>query len=74
MATETTSPAAANPTETVTKVSRPDEEAFQKDLAKLQKEHDDALSRFVREDHLPLLSINLSLSLLLYLHNPSVQN
>lgn len=46
MATETTSPAAANPTETVTKVSRPDEEAFQKDLAKLQKEHDDALSRF----------------------------
>ena len=66
MATEATSPATANTTETVTKVSRPDEEAFQKDLAKLQKEHDDALSRFVCADHFPLPLIHVSLSLRLY--------
>ncbi|KAH6856788.1 hypothetical protein B0I37DRAFT_368347 [Chaetomium sp. MPI-CAGE-AT-0009] len=46
MATEATSPAPANTTETITKVSRPDEEAYKKQLAKLQKEHDDALSRY----------------------------
>lgn len=72
MATETASPAAANTnttaTETVTKVSRPDEEAYKKDLAKLQKEHDDALGRFVCADHPHLPLISFSLHLLLYSH------
>lgn len=46
MATDSATPSAAAPAVT-TKVSRPDEEAYQKTLAKLQKEHDEALARYV---------------------------
>ncbi|KAL2200367.1 hypothetical protein P885DRAFT_28101 [Corynascus similis CBS 632.67] len=45
MATDSATPSAAAPAVT-TKVSRPDEEAYQKTLAKLQKEHDEALARY----------------------------
>lgn len=43
-----TGSATPSPAPAVTpKVHRPDEEAYQKTLAKLQKEHDEALARYV---------------------------
>jgi hypothetical protein len=47
MATESTTPAAAAAVP-ATKPVRPDEEQFKKDLAKLEKEHKEALDRYVR--------------------------
>jgi len=45
MATETTAPSSAAPA-VPTKINRPDEEAYQKTLAKLQKEHDEEFARY----------------------------
>jgi Asp-tRNA(Asn)/Glu-tRNA(Gln) amidotransferase C subunit len=47
MATESTTPAAAASVP-ATKPVRPDEEQFKKDLAKLEKEHKEALDKYVR--------------------------
>ncbi|KAH6635538.1 hypothetical protein B0J18DRAFT_50261 [Chaetomium sp. MPI-SDFR-AT-0129] len=46
MATESTSPAPEATASVPAKVARPDEEAYQKELAKLQKAHEEALGKF----------------------------
>ncbi|AEO55457.1 hypothetical protein MYCTH_2299316 [Thermothelomyces thermophilus ATCC 42464] len=51
MATDSATPSPAAPAVTTPKVPRPDEEAYQKTLAKLQKEHDEALARYVSAAH-----------------------
>jgi ribosomal protein L12E/L44/L45/RPP1/RPP2 len=51
MATDSTAPASAAASAapaTATKPVKPDEEAFKKELAKLEKEHKEAMDRYVR--------------------------